>query len=57
MSIFLAVVFFKAGMAKILSQVRTRGRDVITGAKWLSATDFIVYRLTGVASISAGWCP
>ncbi|MGE5601721.1 MAG: FGGY-family carbohydrate kinase [Nitrososphaerales archaeon] len=39
---------YKAGTAKILSQVRTRGQSVTAGAKWLFTADFIVYRLTGV---------
>lgn len=43
------VMNYKAGIAKILSQVRQRGPGVAEGARWLSAADYIVYRLTGAA--------
>lgn len=38
---------YKAGAAKIASIARQRGRDVLRGATWLSAADFIAFRLTG----------
>jgi sugar (pentulose or hexulose) kinase len=38
---------YKAGAAKLASIVRQRGREVLRGACWLSAADFVACRLTG----------
>ncbi len=37
---------YKAGAAKVASVVRQRGHEVLRGAAWLSAADYIAYWLT-----------
>jgi sugar (pentulose or hexulose) kinase len=46
----------KAGLAKILSQVRLRGKGVIEGAIWLSTADFVTWRLTGAFRTDPDTC-